>query len=335
MGPYRSHVTPNALDVWSGADFSAPAAPEPDRDAAPDSMVVTVSDGTRIHYLDWPGPLPALVVLHGISQTAWSWAPVARRLTGQARVLAVDLRGHGHSDASRAGYDLESLAFDVLTVMAATGSGEEVGGPAAVVAGHGFGAMVAATAALVQPASVAGLALIDGGWEETAEATRLSPTEFIASIAEPPEVLASMETFLVDRRDFDPATWDLDQERAARAQVEQKHAGHVALVSRPAALRGVVDAMYAYQPADVLPEVRCPLLVMVAESGAADDELVRERRLALDDVLRVRQEVGAGPARIARLVGVGHNLMRYRPDTVTAELLALRALTQAGDQSQR
>ena len=106
-------------------------------------------------------------------------------------------------------------------------------------------------------------------WEETAEATRLSQSEFLASLAEPPEVLSSMEAFLVDRRDFDPDTWDVDQERAARAQVEQKHAGHVALVTRPATLRGVVDSMYRYQPRDVLEEVRCPMLVLVAESGAA------------------------------------------------------------------
>jgi pimeloyl-ACP methyl ester carboxylesterase len=334
MGPYRSHVNPSAIDAWSCAHPFV-RAPEPDTEAEPESMVVTVSDGTRIHYLDWPGPQPTVVLVHGVSHTAWTWAPVARRLTRHCRVLAVDLRGHGYSDASRAGYELESVAWDVLTVMAATGSGREVAGPPAVVAGHGFGAMVAATMAVVQPASVAGVALIDGGWEEIAEATRMSSSEFLASLAEPPEVLASMEAFLADRRDFDPGSWDVEQERAARAQVEQKHAGHVALVSRPATLRGVVDAMYGYRPLDVLSEVRCPLLVVVAESGAADDEQVRERRLALDDVLRARAEAASGRSRIVRLIGVGHNLMRYRPTEMAAELLALRELVVDTDQSQR
>jgi pimeloyl-ACP methyl ester carboxylesterase len=291
----------------------------------PDSMIVQVTDGPRIHYLDWAGPLPAIALLHGIGQTAWSWVPVARRLVGNARILGIDLRGHGLSEAPRTGYDLVSLAWDALTVLAATGSGHDVDGPPVVVAGHGFGAMVAATMARLQPESVAGVALVDGGWEEVAEATRQSPSEFLATATDPPEVLASMETFLTDRRDFDPASWDADQERAARAQVDRKYAGHVALVARPFALRGSVDAMFRYQPLDVLPAVSCPLLVLVAESGAADDEQIRERRLALAEVLRERNEARAAASRVVRYQGAGHNLMRYRPAELTAELLALQS----------
>src|SRR3990172_3506857 len=100
--------------------------------------------------------------------------------------------------------------------------------------------MVGPTTAGLRPDSVEGVGLVDGGWEELAEATRQSPPEFLAALAEPPEVLASMEAFLADRRAFDPGTWDADQERAARAQVDEKHAGHVALVTRSIAVRGMV-----------------------------------------------------------------------------------------------
>ena len=156
-----------------------------------------------------------MLLLHGIASTAWSWAPVARRIHHRLRVLAPDLRGHGLSEGARSGLDLESMAWDALTVLAANGAGEEVDGPPAIIAGHGLGAMVAATAARLQPASVAGLALVDGGWEDLGVSTRMSPGEFLAGIGEPPEVLASMDAFLADRRDFDPDTWDADQERAA------------------------------------------------------------------------------------------------------------------------
>ena len=219
-------------------------------------------------------------------------------------------------------------------MLAANGFGEEVGGPPAVVAGHGFGALVAATMAAAQPASVAGVALVDGGWEDAAAATRLSPAELLAGFADPPEVLRSMSAFLADREAFDPPTWDADQERAARAQVDEKHAGHVAMVSRPVAVRGLVDAMYAYRPDEALAAVRCPLLVLLAESGTADDEGAGERRLALEDVLRAR--LAAGPAagatseaRVAVFGGVGHNLMRYRPAAVAAELRGLLARSRA------
>ena len=163
-------------------------------------------------------------------------------------------------------------------MLAANGAGVEVGGPPAIIAGHGLGAMVAATAARLQPGSVAGLALVDGGWEDIGVSTRLSQQEFLAAIAEPPEVMASMDAFLADRRDFDPGSWDADQERAFRAQVDQKHAGHVALVTRQAVIRGVVEAMFDYRPVDTLTAATMPLLVFVAGAGTADDETTRERR---------------------------------------------------------
>jgi pimeloyl-ACP methyl ester carboxylesterase len=306
----------------------APSLP-PDPLAAPESMVVPMDTGERIHYLDWgpPGPggvaRPPLVLVHGIAQTAWTWAPVARRLCRLTRVLAVDLRGHGLSETPRSGYDPGSLAYDVLTVMAANGIGTGGDAPPAVVAGHGAGGIVAATIAALRPGSVAGLALVDGGWEDLAEATRMSSTEYLAAIAEPPEVLASMAAFLADRRAFDPTTWDEDQERAARAQVDQKHAGHVALVTRAIALRGLADGMFAYDPRATLAAVACPVVALVSESGATDDETALERRLALEDVERARAGAGRAPARIVRYAGAGHNLMRYRPAEVASELGAL------------
>ena len=97
----------------------------------PESLIVATDTGDRIHYLDWGVPtssnavLPPLLLIHGLGATAWSWAPVARRLSGHTHVLATDLRGHGLSDSPRSGYDLESLAFDALTVLAANGYGAD------------------------------------------------------------------------------------------------------------------------------------------------------------------------------------------------------------------
>lgn len=325
-----------------------------DAQARPESFVVRLDTGEGIHYLDWgDGPeapaepdepaepdapaepdgaatLPPLVLLHGLSQTCWSWAPVAPRLAAHTRVLAPDLRGHGLSDPTRAGYDLDSLATDMLTVVSGAGWGEAVGGAPVVVAGHGFGAMIAATMAAQAPGSVAGVALVDGGWEEMAEATRSSADEYLAAIAEPPEVFSSMDAFLADRRDFHPPTWDVDQERAARAQVDQKHLGHVGLVSRPTAIRGSVQAMWTYDPSEVLIAIPRPLAVLVAETSA-DDEGARERRLALEDVLRMRAARGLPGADVSRFTGAGHNLMRYRPAEVAASLLALLRTATSAD----
>jgi pimeloyl-ACP methyl ester carboxylesterase len=66
-----------------------------------------------------------------------------------------------------------------------------------------------------------------------------------------------------------------------------------------------------------------PLLVAQAEAGTADDEVARERSLALADLLARRAERGAPNARVVRFPGAGHNLMRYRPDELAQELVAL------------
>lgn len=315
---------------------STPTDLVPDPDASPESMVVRVSSGERIHYLDWgataevdrPGgsttdPRPVVVLVHGIAATGWSWAPVARRLTRVARVLAPDLRGHGLSEGARSALDLSSLAWDVLTVVAANGAGSEVGGSPAILAGHGLGAMVVAEAARLQPASVAGLVLVDGGWEDVGAATRMSAEELSAALAEPPEVLASMEAFLEDRRDFDPATWDEDQDRAARAQVERKHAGHVALITRPATLRTLAGTMLGYEPRETLAAVPAPVTVLVAGAGTADDEAAHDRAVALREVVAARDSAGAPPTQVRTLPGTGHNLMRYRPDAVVGAIADL------------
>jgi pimeloyl-ACP methyl ester carboxylesterase len=297
-------------------------------------MVVQVSTGERIHYLDWASPrgvsqAPVLLLLHGIALTAWSWAPVARLLRDAYRVLAMDLRGHGLSEGARSGLDPVSLAWDALTVLAANGAGSEVGGPPAVVAGHGLGAIVAAEMARAQPASVVAVALVDGGWEDIGAATGMGTEQLVAALAEPPEVLASMDAFLEDRRDFDPATWDADQERAARSQVDQKHAGHIALVARPATIRGMVEGMIAYEPTETLAAVPVPVTVLVAGAGTADDEVAHDRAVALDEVIAARVAAGMPPTRVVRFPGTGHNLMRYRPDAVAEELSALGRTTGA------
>jgi pimeloyl-ACP methyl ester carboxylesterase len=318
-----------ALGEWAGEHDPLVTAPPPYAAAEPESLVVPMDTGVRIHFLDWgggtaPGSPPAspILLVHELSQTAWSWAPVARRLAGNAHVVAVDLRGHGLSEAPRTGYDLESLAADVLTVATAMGWGSAAGGPGMVIGGHGpLGGAVAATAAAVDPGSVVGLALIDGGWESIPDVTGMSAPEYLAAIAEPPEMLASMDGFLRDRRGFDPQSWDGDQERAARAQVDQKHAGHVAMVARQSVVKAAVEGLFRFVPDEVLSHVDCPLLLVAASSGSADDEDARDRQLALRDVVRQRAEKTL-PTRAVTLTG-GHNLMRYRADALAAELLAL------------
>ena len=109
--------------------------------------------------------------------------------------------------------------------------------------------------------------------------------EFLRNLDEPPEVMRSMAAFLADRAGFDPATWDADQERAARATVVETHAGKVVPATRPHALEGSVGAMFGYDPVDHAGAVEAPV---VALQAADDEDGSRAQELA-DRVCRARR----------------------------------------------
>ena len=295
--------------------------PSPDPAAEPDGFVVEVQPGDRIHFLDWgdvAGTVTSGVLLiHGLSNTAWSWTPVARRLCRLRHVVAMDLRGHGLSDAPTDGYDRPTFVADVIA--AAEGSGLLAApGDRIVLAGHGFGAIVAAWAAVELGDRCAGLVLVDGGWESLEAASGMDADEFLRGLDEPPEVMRSMAAFLADRAAFDPATWDADQERAARATVVETHAGKVVPSTRPHAAEASVRAMFRYDPLVTLPAVRAPVVGL----AAADDE-EGSRATALAAASAARARAGLGAIRIESFGHDGHNLMRYRPEAVCAAILSV------------
>jgi pimeloyl-ACP methyl ester carboxylesterase len=283
---------------------------------------VLSDDATRIHFLDWGGPPggAGVLLVPGLAHTAWTWAPIARRLRGVVRVAAMDLRGHGLSDAPTVGYDPDRLAGDAIAV--ADGSGLLDAGAPFVIAGHGFGAAVAAWTANALGERCAGLILVDGGWEDVGGSAEATPDEWLAAIEEPPEVLATMEAWLADRRAFDPASWDRDQERAARAQVVETAAGRVKLAVHPHALAGSVGALFAYAPSVVLPLVEAKVVAL-----AARDDETGSRMRGLVEVAAARARTRRAPIEVAAFPGRGHNLPRYEPAAVTAGIMRAAGLT--------
>jgi pimeloyl-ACP methyl ester carboxylesterase len=291
MATYRSRV-PSVLD---------PAG-------EPAGFVVLVEPGDRIHFLDWGGEgAPEVLLIHGLAGSGLAWAPVARRLVGRRRTVAMDLRGHGLSDAptETGAYDLDVLASDAIAV--AEGSGALDRGPV-VLAGHGFGAIMATAAAARLGARCERLVLVDGGLVEVEAATGVGVEEFLRGLEEPPEVMRSMAAYLADRRAWDPATWDADQERAARAAVVETPAGRLVASTRPHALEASVRTMFAYAPAALLSDVTAEI-VAVRRTTPGDEEATG-----------IGEAVPSGVA-VVDVEAPGHNLLRYRPDEVAAAIL--------------
>ncbi|MBV8228535.1 MAG: alpha/beta fold hydrolase, partial [Planctomycetaceae bacterium] len=65
-----------------------------------------ISGDIRIHYLDYPGGEPTVVLLPGLTANAHIFdALIEAGLSPPFHVLALDLRGRGKSDAPPAGFD--------------------------------------------------------------------------------------------------------------------------------------------------------------------------------------------------------------------------------------
>lgn len=117
--------------------------------------VVEVSTGVSLEYVECgePGGVP-LILLHGITDSWRSFAPVLAHLPPSVRAFAVSQRGHGESSRPEHGYGCGDMARDLEAFM------DRIGVPAAVVAGHSMGAMVAQRFAVDCPERVKGLVLI-------------------------------------------------------------------------------------------------------------------------------------------------------------------------------
>lgn len=69
-----------------------------------------------------PDNAPTVVFSHSLGADSWMWAPQAEALAGEYRVVLVDTRGHGKSDAPPGPYSVEILARDVLAAADAAGA---------------------------------------------------------------------------------------------------------------------------------------------------------------------------------------------------------------------
>jgi pimeloyl-ACP methyl ester carboxylesterase len=80
---------------------------------------------------------PPLLLIHGWGVRRSIFGPLIRAMSGAHRVVAVDLRGYGESDAPMQDYSVEAYACDVAWLAS------ELGVNRPVIVGHSMGGLVA------------------------------------------------------------------------------------------------------------------------------------------------------------------------------------------------
>lgn len=132
------------------------------------SELIDIGNGVRLRIVEWgestENMLASIVLVHGLASNALLWQGAALELAKLGhRVMAVDLRGHGHSDKPEGGYDVSSVAGDLarlLTIVAPRGFVKPV------VVGQSWGGNVVLELAHKNGLLVRGVCAVDGGFLE-------------------------------------------------------------------------------------------------------------------------------------------------------------------------
>lgn len=220
----------------------------------------------RLHVAIGTSGQAPLLMLHGLLYSGRMFEPLLPRLDARLRPIRPDFRGQGRSEVTRSGYDMDTLAADMIALIEALDLG-----PVHLL-GFSMGGFVALRIALARPELLRSLALLNTSAEAEPPWTRLRYRTLnlaarwlgLAAVIDRVEPIMFSPEFLAD-----PAR--RAEREAARAEVL---ANDPIGVTR--AVAGVVSRAGLLERLDA---IRLPTLVVASRQDAATP-LVKGRRLA-------------------------------------------------------
>lgn len=257
-----------------------------------------------LHYLDWgPAEAPPVVLLHGITGHARVWDHLAEALVPGRRVLALDQRGHGDSDAAPDDdYRVATMADD----LAAFADSLRLGRFALL--GHSMGGRIAIQYAAAHPARLERLVIVDIGPD-----IALAGLQRVRDMmAQAPERIESEEWAVEYIRRANPLQ-DLEMlrqrvrhglKRGPDGELTWKYAKGLRDMMRA----GRRDAADLWEP---LPRIPCPTLVV---RGAESDILAPEVAKTMIERLP--------DGRLVEIPGAGHTVPADRPEDFVRQVRA-------------
>ncbi len=233
-------------------------------------------NGRTLHYTETGAGSPTLVLVHGAGGTWGTWTRQLEGLADVARIIALDLPGHGASsgDGCRAVADYAAVVQGFLGALGA--------GPVAL-GGHSMGGAITQTVALAAPDLLRGIVLVGTGAK-----LRVFPKLFEVMEKDYAEGVAFISGFA-----WSPASSLALTEGGRRAMLE----------TRAAVTLGDFRGCDGFDVMARLGQIRLPALVVVGE----DDQLTPSKYAEF--------LAGTIPgARLVRIPRAGHYVMLEQPD---------------------
>lgn len=224
-----------------------------------------------------------LVLIHGYTDNSRSWSLLAPELADR-HIFAVDLRGHGASDAPECCYTLLDFSHDLERFMVA----QEI--ETADIVGHSLGSMTAALFAALYPDMVDRLVLIS----TAASMPEASDDWLWENVPQLPETLDPDSQFMMDWYwNPNPVPADfIDRERAESAATPKQ------------VWTGVLKGLTMTDWSPYAERIEAPTLILWGDQDGLFGEASQERvRQILPD------------ARHETFEGYGHNMFWETPET--------------------
>ena len=263
--------------------------------------------GVQISWLDWKGGGRPALAIPGVTANARAFDGLARALAPAHRLIAMDLRGRGESDAPAAGYNVQTHAADGLALLDAAGIER------AALIGWSLGGKVGLAMAALHPARVSHLVALDPPLV-TSAAARATLRRFWARLTQTyPSVEAYVDQ-MADARLFGGRGATV--EAYLRADVRRGADGIIRHRVDPRVPERELEAEDAYPTTVYLPRVRCPTLVLRSTEPITNDG---------DAVLSPSDAevlvAGLQDGRLLELAGVNHfSMLLHDPPAVAAPI---------------
>jgi len=284
-------AAPVADAAAPGADRAAPSVA--DSSYALRFADVRLPDGVRLRYGVQGDPAgEAVILLHGYSDSWFSFSGVLQRMPARFRVYVPDQRGHGDSDRPTDGYTMSRMGRDVIAFMDALGIRR------ATLVGHSMGSFVAQHMAAQAPERIEALVLMGS---TTVPAAIVGLDELVAAVNEMPD---PMPREFIEEFQRSTAFAPVPDEFMERAIAESgKLPLHV--------WRGIAAGLASAEP--VVEQVARARIRTLVLWGEEDGMFPRAEQDRLAAMLR---------ARLIAYEATGHALHWERPAEVTRDIVA-------------
>jgi pimeloyl-ACP methyl ester carboxylesterase len=244
-------------------------------------------DGNKIHYQSYGKGRDAIVLVHGWGCNLNHWRDQIPELSKRARVIALDLPGHGLSDKPEINYTMDLFAAAIDAVM------KDAKVERAVLVGHSMGTPVVRQFYRKYPKETLGLVIVDGGLRPFAD--KAHRDQFIEMFRGPNYKEAGAQMFAAMTATMAEA--DRERVRTSFTGTPQK-----VLVSAMESMND--DALYTTD------KINVPVLAILAKSPYWPADTEQFFRSLAPDLTFVMWE------------GVGHFLMIERPKEFNAAVIA-------------